>query len=134
MQGFPVMPIKLELIKEETNITEIGRFMAYHSGRIYIVFVDNVILEMYWTEGCCYNNKLLLHDHPPLGYCQLLLSNGQYQLLPVVHTPQPYQRSVLTISIVILFVVKTHKPLNFSVLLKDTPQYIQPPYEDKFWE
>lgn len=91
------MPVKQELVKEEASITEVGRFMAYHSGRIYIAFVDKTILEMHWSQttgGHCCNNKLLLHDHLPPGYCRLLLSNGQYQMLPVVRTPQPYQRCV----------------------------------------
>ena len=89
------MPVKQELVKEEVILTEIGRFMAYYSGRIYIAFVDKTILEMYWPQRIdshCHNNKVLLHDHLQPGYCRLLLSNGQYKTLPVVHNPQPYQR------------------------------------------
>lgn len=93
------MPVKQELVKEEASITGIGRFMAYHSRRIYIVFVDKTMLEMYWppptTGSHCHKNKMMLpHDHLPPGYCRLLLSNGQYQILPVLHAPQPYQRWV----------------------------------------
>ena len=93
------MPVKQELVKEEANITEIGRFMAYHSGRIYIAFVDKTILEMFWSQATGgdhhYNNKMFIHNHLPPGYCRLLLGNGQYQMVPVNHTPQPYQRYVL---------------------------------------
>ena len=98
LQEVPGMPVKQELVKEEANVTDIGQFMAYHSGRIYVAFVDKTILEMYWprTTGGdhFHNNKMLLHDHLQPGYCRLLLSNGQYQILPVLHTPQPYQRWV----------------------------------------
>lgn len=88
------MPVKQELVKEETNITEIGRFMAYRSGRIYIAFVDKTILEMGWSPSTDDHsfNTTLLHDHIPPGYCRLLLSNGQYQMLPVLHAPLPYRR------------------------------------------
>ena len=92
------MPVKQELVKEEATVTDIGRFMAYRSGRIYIAFVDKTMLEMYWplTTGshCCNNKVMLSHDHPPPGYCRLLLSNGQYQISPVLHAPQSYQRWV----------------------------------------
>ena len=77
---------------------EIGRFMAYHSGRIYIAFVDKTILEMFWSQTSsdhCYNNKMFTHNHLPPGYCRLLLGNGQYQMVPMNHTPQPYQRYVM---------------------------------------
>lgn len=98
-QDIPAMPVKQELVKEEANITEIGRFMAYHSGRIYVAFVDKTILEMFWSQATGsdhhYNNKMFIHNHLPPGYCRLLLGNGQYQMVPVNHTPQPYQRYVL---------------------------------------
>ena len=89
------MPVKQELVKQEVILTEIGRFVAYHSGRIYIAFVDKTILEMYWpwmTNSRCHNNRVLLHDHLQPGYYRLLLSNGQYKTLPVPHTPLPHQR------------------------------------------
>jgi len=103
------MPVNQKLFKEEASLTGIGRFMAYRSGRIYIAFIDNTVLEMYWPQmmGHC-NNTRLFHDHPPPGYCQLLLNNGQYQMIPILHAPQPYHRFVAETSVMFAYYLAKH--------------------------
>ena len=82
---------------EECNVENIGRFSAYSSGRIRILFLNRICLEMWYdlsnrlhkcsSHGNVNRNMKHCNIYPPSdlagGVVRLLLPHGHYQTVPI---------------------------------------------------
>lgn len=72
-----------------THVPGLGRFMAYSSGHIRVVFTDRTSLDLLHPstpsqEGMVTSGGLMLER----GVCRVMLPNGRYQMVSTSHPMQ----------------------------------------------